>query len=243
LTKSENSGIFLYGGADMATTLPKPNMGLTFDQVWAIVMENCVQIAETQKTLQAMAAAAEAREAERKKAEAEREAVRAKEAAASKRIFDRAMKQMGDLGNSLGTVIETLLAAKLWEKFDGLGYNFERAYRRIPIYDTGRHALTDIDILLLDGTYAMVVEVKTDMDKKDEIDHHLVRMKRVLKYPPEACRGKILLGAMAGGTVDPDVAAYAHAAGFFVLELTGESVHLKKRPKDFKPQEWPCPAN
>ncbi|GHV72966.1 hypothetical protein AGMMS49940_02680 [Spirochaetia bacterium] len=30
-------------------------------------------------------------------------------------------------------------------------------------------------------------------------------------------------------------------AGFFVLELTGESVKLAGRPKGFTPREWPRP--
>jgi hypothetical protein len=84
----------------------------------------------------------------------------------------------------------------------------------------------------------MAVEVKAELNRKDDVDHHLKRMDRIRKYPPDQCKGKKLLGAMAGGTVDPDVSNYAHAAGFFVLELTGESVALAKRPEGFVPREW-----
>jgi hypothetical protein len=66
----------------------------------------------------------------------------------------------------------------------------------------------------------------------------LQRMERILKWPPAACKGKKLLGAIAGGTVSPDVREYAHSAGFFVLELAGESVTLADRPADFRPREW-----
>jgi hypothetical protein len=47
-----------------------------------------------------------------------------------------------------------------------------------------------------------------------------------------------LMGAMAGGVVDPDVMDYAYQCGFYVLELTGESVHLAPPPDGFTPREW-----
>jgi hypothetical protein len=43
---------------------------------------------------------------------------------------------------------------------------------------------------------------------------------------------------MAGGVVDPDVKDYAYKSGFYVLELTGESVHLVPPPKDFEPKRY-----
>jgi hypothetical protein len=58
------------------------------------------------------------------------------------------------------------------------------------------------------------------------------------KYPPELIGDKQLLGAMAGGVVDPEVKEYAYKSGFFVLELTGESVHLIPPPEGFEPRKW-----
>jgi hypothetical protein len=84
----------------------------------------------------------------------------------------------------------------------------------------------------------MAVEVKRELDRKDDVDHHLKRMALILTYPPAECKGKKLIGAMAGGAVDPDIQEYAHHAGFFVLELTGESVHLAELPAGFTPRQW-----
>jgi hypothetical protein len=84
----------------------------------------------------------------------------------------------------------------------------------------------------------MAVEVKRELDRKDDVDHHLKRMALILTYPPAECNGKKLIGAMAGGAVDPDIQEYAHQAGFFVLELTGESVHLAELPAGFTPRQW-----
>jgi hypothetical protein len=197
----------------VATATKQPQMGLTFEDVWAAIMKTDEQIRKSQeKTDEQM------RKSEKRLARME--------------------KNLGGLGLSIGTLVETLIAAKLWEKFDRLSYNFQQAYQRVPIYDRGRHAITEIDILLTDDDYVMAVEVKTQLDKKDDVDYHLKRMERILKWPPAACKGKKLLGAMAGGTVAPDVRDYAHSVGFFVLELAGESVTLARRPAGFKPREW-----
>ncbi|MDR0708080.1 MAG: hypothetical protein LBF60_09470 [Treponema sp.] len=84
----------------------------------------------------------------------------------------------------------------------------------------------------------MAIEVKRELNKKDEVDAHVRRMSLIRKYPPAETVGKKLLGAMAGGVVDPDVRDYAYKAGFFVLELSGESVNLLKPPEGFVPKHW-----
>jgi hypothetical protein len=108
----------------------------------------------------------------------------------------------------------------------------------VKIYDNKNRVRTDIDILLSDGSYAMAVEVKDKLDKKDEVEHHVNRMGLIKEYPPAEVKGKLLLGAMAGGEVDPDVANFAHSNGFFVLELAGEAVRLVAPPSGFTPKEW-----
>ncbi|GHT95592.1 hypothetical protein FACS1894141_4490 [Spirochaetia bacterium] len=193
----------------MATTMPQPQMGLTFEQVWAALMENREQIQKTEEAINKMAAR-----------------------------VDRVTANVGGLNQSMGELIETLIAARLWEKFDGYPYDFRRAYQRVELFDDTNRKRTDIDILLTNGEYIMAVEVKASLHRRDEIDDHLKRMELILKYPPDQCKGKKLLGAMAGGAVEQDVQAYAHSVGFFVLELTGESVHLAKTPDGFTPRQW-----
>jgi hypothetical protein len=49
------------------------------------------------------------------------------------RNVDRVTGNVGGLNRSMGELIETLIAARLWEKFPG--YGLTRAYQRLPIYD------------------------------------------------------------------------------------------------------------
>ena len=151
--------------------------------------------------------------------------------------IDKMAENLGGLNRSMGELIETLIAARLWEKFSAYGYNLQRAYQRIPIFNETNRILTDIDILLVDTQWVMAVEVKREAALKD-VEHHLKRMSLIQKYPPAEVAGKKLLGALAGGVVDPDVREYAYASGFFALELTGEAVALAEPPTGFQPCQW-----
>ena len=192
---------------------------LTYEKIWALFQEVAEEQKETARRIKELS-----QEADRRGRELDAR-------------IDKISKNLGGLGNSLGELIETLIAARLWEKFAAYPYNLQRAYRRVPIYDETNRAITDIDILLSNTEWVMAVEVKRE-PRKDDIDDHIIRMERICKYPPAEVKGKKLLGAMAGGAVDPDVRNYAYKAGFFLLELQGESVALVPPPEGFSPKTW-----
>ncbi|GHT52661.1 hypothetical protein FACS1894106_1860 [Spirochaetia bacterium] len=219
----------------------QPQMGLTFEQVWAGLMELRARQAETSEQIRQTEETVRANGVQLKDtvskmaARVDQASAAVKEMAAK---VDRVSENIGGVNQSMGELVETLISAKLWEKFDAYSYNFQRAYRRVELFDDTNRKRTDIDILLTNGEYAMAVEVKRHLDAKDDIDHHLKRMELIQKFPPNQCGGKKLLGAMAGGAVDTDILDYAHSAGLFVLELTGDSVRLATPPKEFKPRQW-----
>ena len=133
--------------------------------------------------------------------------------------------------------METLMAAKLWEKFKATPYGLKRAYPNVLVYDDNHKLLSEIDILLSDTEYCMIVEVKTKA-KKSDVNDLKNRLERVQRFPPAEAKGKHLLGAIAGGFVPPEVRDYAHQNGFYVLELTGEAVDLAQVPEGFVPKMW-----
>jgi len=176
------------------------------------------------------------READMAKSKAEWEEIRAQRRETD-RYIKQLSKQIGGLYNSLGELMETLIAARLWEKFADYPYKLRRGYRGVGVFDKQSKELTEIDILLADSEWVMAVEVKREV-RKDDIDHHLKRMELIRQYPPAEVVGKKLLGAVAGGVVNSDVHNYAHQAGFFVLELRGENVSLVPQPDGFTPGIW-----
>jgi hypothetical protein len=196
--------------------------------------------AERAKEAEARAKEKIEREEERKKAAAES----AKRGADIDARLDKAArdienlnKNLGGLSGRVGEIMETLLAARLWEKFGAYPYGFKRAYQRVGIYD-GDHKLTDLDILLSNGEYAMAVEVKNTLNRKFDVNDHVERMEKLLKFPPAEVKGKKVLGAMACGVLNSDVRDYAFSKGFFVLELTGDTVAMASPPSGFVPREW-----
>jgi hypothetical protein len=200
---------------------------LSFEKVWAALME-------TGAKMDRFSEAADKRHAETEKLFKE---IGEKQRETEKQI-DKVTKNVGGLNNSMGELVETLIAARLWEKFKD--YDLRRAYQRVPIYDETGRIRTDIDILLSDTDCAMAVEVKLRLNNKDDVDDHLKRMELIRRYSPAEVKinNKRLMGAIAGGFVDPDIAVYAYECGFFVLELSGEAVELMPPPAGFRPREW-----
>ena len=192
---------------------------LTYEKVWEMFQETDRRFKETDRKF---------KETDRRFKETEQ---RFKE---TERFVMKLSKNIGGLNNSLGELMETLIAARLWEKF-GI-YNLSRAYRRVPIYNENNKAISEIDILLSNTEWVMAVEVKREV-KEYDIDRHLKRMQWIRDYPPAETKGKKLLGAIAGGEIPPGVANLAHEAGFFVVELKGESTELIS-PADFQPKIW-----
>ncbi|MDR1325375.1 MAG: hypothetical protein LBK00_04985 [Treponema sp.] len=218
----------------------QPQKGLTFEDVWAMFQETDKKFQETDKKFQESRAEHDRIIAETNKnvdkLSARVDQVTHNVDKMSARV-DRVTQNVGGLNRSIGELVETLIAARLWEKFAAYPYQLKRAYQRVPIYDEQNQQKTDIDILLSNTEWCMAVEVKREADDKD-IDHHLRRMDLIRRYPPLEVAGKRLLGAIAGGVVPPDTAEYAHQAGFFVLELKGESLALLDTPQGFSPREW-----
>ncbi|MDR2344130.1 MAG: hypothetical protein LBD86_06340 [Spirochaetaceae bacterium] len=216
----------------MAQMTAEWGKSLSFEKVWAMFAETDRKIAESRAEADRRMAAADRRmaAAERSMAETKRAV---KEAA---RVVAELSKNVGGLNRSLGGLIETLIAARLWEKFPE--YGFVCSFQRVLIFDEAKRIRTDADILLSNTDKAMAVEVKHEFDKEKYVDEHLRRMEVIRAYPPMVVEGKQLLGAVAGGLVAPNIARYAYDAGFYVLELTGESVGLIPPPDGFKPGMW-----
>jgi predicted RecB family endonuclease len=204
--------------------------GMTFEKMWALMMEDRKRQEEWQaertKETDRMIAELTAGSAELK---TRVDATTANVDKMAARV-DRVCKNVGGLNDSIGALIETLIASRLWEKFPQ--YNFNGSARRIELLDEHKKVLTEVDILLVNTEWTMAVEVKREPDM-DDVRHHLKRMKLLRQYSYTAVRGKKLVGAIAGGAVSREVRDYAQKSGLYVLELNGEQVSLVESPSGF----------
>ena len=185
--------------------------GLTFETVWAAFMKTDERIKEMAK---------KATESQQK----------------TEKLVADLSKNIGGRGNSFGRLIETMLSTDLLEKFNELGYSFTRQTSNSK-YIENKTVIAEVEVILENGEYAMLVEIKTELTATN-VDDHLKRIERVRQYMDGHNDGRKLVGAVAGGIVPDNVMNYAHKKGLFVLLLTGDSLSIAKTPDNFKIRSW-----
>ena len=76
---------------------------------------------------------------------------------------------IGGLGNTMGSMSESMLVPSLVKKFKQLGFTFENMDRRRKVESDENILITEVDAFLENTTHAMAVEVKTTL-KRDDVD-------------------------------------------------------------------------
>ncbi len=207
------------------TQIPDWPRGITFEQVWAALMEDRkrneeirVQWEEYRKHQKELAeklqqeAAERQRDAAERQAELQKEAAerqaelqkesakRQKEAEESKKDFYRRMKEIqksiGGLSGAVGTMAEGLLVPNLKKKFKKLGFAFEVLSPHRKIFNDDNTIKLEIDALLENVTQAMAVETKLTC-KRSDIDDHLNRMEKIRSYANSRGDKRPYYGAIA----------------------------------------------
>ncbi|MDR0655766.1 MAG: hypothetical protein LBG22_05570 [Treponema sp.] len=223
-------------------TVREPQMGLSFEKVWAMFQETDRKMQETDRIVQETAL--QMKETDRKMRETDRivqeTALQMKETDRKKKETALQMKEtdrkIGKLGSKLGDLIEEMIFPNILEKFNKAGYVFGKAAPNVRYRDSRGVYVAEVDILLENGDAALAVEVKTTLTDAD-IREHLVRMEKLRGYADEHQDKRKLLGAVAGAIASEEVKTFAIKSGFFVLEQSGDTVRISV-PEGFKPREW-----
>jgi len=213
------------------SSLPDYPRGITFEMVWAALMEDRESLKETQKLVKETTA--QVKETQRL----------VKETTAQMKRTDAQIKrtdaQIGGLHNSFGELAEHLVAPGIVERFNEMGFHFDTiADRGLKLYDGNGKIKAEIDILLENSTSIIVVEVKSspkDSGKDSDIEHHKKRLAILREHRPADKRR--ILGAIAGAVFKKGVKEAILAAGFYVLEQSGDTMEIYI-PEGFKPSEW-----
>jgi hypothetical protein len=174
----------------------QPQRGLTFDDVWAALMETRAGLQETRRLIESNALQMKATE-----------------------------KIIGRLGNRLGDIVEWLMTPNLHFKFRELGYTFSTTCRNKKFHNEQNQILAEVDAFIENGIYALAVEVKTNICALD-IKEHVERMNIIRRYADAQGDKRKFLGAVAAPTVDDSVRKTAYRAGFFVIEPSEDAVDI-----------------
>jgi hypothetical protein len=190
-------------------TLPAYPRGLDFEQVWAALMENRVQLKENAEQLH-------------------REL---------KESAERLDKQLGKLGGRFGEMVEYMVVPNLLTKFHELGFDFEKAYQNAKIKDKTNNIFAEIDITLENGDKVMIVEVKSKPTTED-VTEHIERMEKVRMHGDLHGDKRAFMGAVAGMVFDDNVKQFALKNGFYVIEPSGETFIITAPEGIYSPREW-----
>ena len=211
----------------------EPQMGLNFEQVWAALME----LRESQRESLRESREEFDRRMRESNETAEREMRDLRE---SQRETARQMKKtdeiIGKLGNSFGELAEHLVAPSIEEKFNALGYHFEDIAPNRKFKNEKGEVIAEIDILLENDKYSVVVEVKSKPKEADIADFRK-RLEVLRKYKDKRHDQRKIHGAIAGAVFEDSVKKAVLKAGFYVIEQTGDTVKINV-PEGFKPKEW-----
>jgi len=205
-------------------TIPDYPRGITFEQVWAALMEDRESRKETALRME---------ETDRQMKET------ARLFEESKIETDRQIKDMNkrfdEYSNRLGEITEYMVAPKLCEKFNELGFNFSKASRNTKVTDYKNNIFFETDVFMENGEKAIIVEIKTNLTERN-INNHVERLEKMRKYSDLRGDKRVFLGAVAGVVIPDDIKELAFKNGFFVVEPSGETFIITA-PQG-KPKEW-----
>ncbi|GHV23617.1 hypothetical protein FACS189494_11690 [Spirochaetia bacterium] len=182
--------------------------GLTFEKVWAALMENREQIKETDRIV--------------------------KENAQQMKETD---KRVGELTNRFGEVVEHMVVPNLVAKFRELGFEFEQSNHGKVIKSVKHSISTEVDAFLENGDKVMAVETKTKV-KTGDIDDHIERMEKLRRYADLHDDKRKYLGAIAGVVFGDIEKTYAFKKGFYVIEPSGDTFNITEPTGSYHPHEW-----
>ncbi|MCK9463889.1 MAG: DUF3782 domain-containing protein [Proteobacteria bacterium] len=142
-------------------------------------------------------------------------------------------KQIGGLGNRLGEFVEGVVRPGLVRLFRESGIDVRETHRDLESERNGKKA--QIDLLVVNNTDVVVVEVKSKLSQRD-VEEHLERIALFKELFPRYADARVY-GAMAAMVVPEKQAAFAEGAGLFVIGQAGDDAVLLNSP-GFNPKAW-----
>ena len=201
------------------TTIPDYPRGITFEQVWAGLMETRKQQKKDRRRMQKAFEKAD------------------KQMEETRKQMKETGRRMGYLSNRFGELAEHLVAPGIVERFNELGYRFNSvATRGCTVYGENGKIKAEIDILLENDELTIAVEVKSKPSVND-VDHHIRRIEILRESREKFPYQRKIMGAIAGAIFGAEEKEATCQAGMYVIEQSGDTMKIDM-PQGFVPQEW-----
>jgi hypothetical protein len=150
---------------------------------------------------------------------------------------DRRLKalgeQIGGLGNRLGEFVEGAVRPSLVRLFRERGLDVHQTFRDLPARNGD--AAAQIDLLVIDDTVGVAVEVESKLSAQ-AVDDHVERLDKFRELFPRFADLRVH-GAVAAMVIDPRDVEYAVKHGMFVIGQAGDDAVILNAP-EFEPRVW-----
>ena len=157
-----------------------------------------------------------------------------KELSAETKKTDKGLKQARQLFETQwGKLMESLVEGELIKLLKEKGIDVDSSSSNMHGVYEGKN--WEIDIVAVNGTELVLVEVKTTLKVKD-IDYFTNKLNVFTTWKPEY-KGKTIYGAVAYLRSDEHSTKHAEKQGLFVIRATGDSASIINK-KDFKPKAF-----
>jgi len=156
---------------------------------------------------------------------------------------DRQMKEtdqkIGRLGSRVGEIIEHMIGGdNVLMQFQALGYEVTDYSRRLKFGKKNTSDSGEIDLILDDGDIAILIEVKTNLQNDDVLDH-VDQLEKYRRWKDSKGEGKKrYIGALACAIAADNVVKFAQKKGMYVIVQQGNEVKIVDSPEGFKAKEW-----
>lgn len=194
-------------------TTPAP----TFEDVWRALMEFKSHLQETERVMQANAAAAEKRSREMDKR------------------MQELSKQIGGHANRLGEFVQEMVKPAAVRLFQERNLPVHQVISNHKVLDDNRQFVMEIDLIVINTDMMIALECKSKLTQED-VDDHLERLEKIKQYIPQY-RNYTVLGGVAAMVIPETVSRYAHRNGLYVLSQSGDAVEIRN-PSGFEAKEW-----
>jgi predicted AAA+ superfamily ATPase len=148
-------------------------------------------------------------------------------------LFSKTDAKIEALTGKWGRFVEGLIAPAVHRLFQAWNIEVDRVYQRVKAHKNG--AGLEVDILAVNGEYAVLIEAKSTLGV-DDVRDHLDCLQKFKPFFPEYADRKVI-GAVAGIVIDEDADQFAYRQGLFVMAQSGEAVRILN-DEQFRPKHW-----
>ena len=215
------------------------------DEIWRLLretQESLKRTSERQERFQADQQRFQQKvQADYEKAQAETKELKASQREAARQIMetDRQIQKVGGRFNQRwGALVESLVEGKLVRIFQERGIDITQTHTRSTAewrQADGHIERREFDIIVANGTEAVVVEVKTTLTLQD-VKEFLETIQDFKKYFTRF-KSETVYGAVAYLSSESKAHIFAEREGLFVIRATGDSASLINQ-KSFKPKAF-----